>query len=197
MLIVFDGPNCSGKTTLLKNIAAYLQKKYSVYLTREPTNDSFGEKLREIEDKYESLTYLFLIAANRSEHNFKEIIPNQNKIILCDRYIASSLALQHYKGLSLDLIWDINKYFTQPDISFFISASDSELDKRLNLRVQKTYFEKVLSRNQEISLYKNAYEYMKKKLCDVYWFENDEANYEVNYNKIIQIIEAKIDENGK
>lgn len=64
------------------------------------------------------------------------------EIILCDRYIISSLALQHAEGVSLECVWDINKYFPQPDICFIISASVESLDNRINKREKKSHFKK-------------------------------------------------------
>ena len=194
MLIAIEGPNCSGKTTIINKIADHLKMKYSIYITKEPTNDWFGDILRVSEDRFNPMTYMFLITANRSEHNYNEIIPNMDKIILCDRYIASSLALQSSQGIPIDFIWDVNKKFIMPDITIFLSAPPQELKLRLEKRNNKSYFENYLSREQEIQLYKKAYEYMKEKNMKVWWLENGKENITVNYRKIIKLIEEEKNE---
>ncbi len=180
MLIVFDGPNCSGKTTLIEKINKRLIGKYKIFLTKEPTQDVFGKYLKENHSMFDSTTYLFLITANRAYHN-NIILKNSDKLILCDRYIPSSLALQQTLDISLDFIWMINQKFVMPDLTFFISASEIELEKRLNLRNEKSYVEKNLSRKNEIELYRSAYCYMKDKLENVYWLENDNNNLNIDF----------------
>ncbi len=112
-------------------------------------------------------------------------------MIFCDLYIPSSLALQQTLDISLDFIWMINQKFVMPDLTFFISASEIELEKRLNLRKEKSYVEKNLSRKNEIELYRSAYCYMKVKLENVYWLENDDNNLNIDF------VVRKIEEWGK
>lgn len=189
MLIVFDGPNCSGKTTLIEKIKKRLAGNYNVFLTKEPTQDEFGKYLKENHSNFDSTTYLFLITANRAYHN-NIILKNSDKVILCDRYIPSSLALQKTLNISFEFIWTINQKFVMPDFTFFISASELELEKRLNLRNEKSYIEKNLSRKNEIELYRSAYFFMKDKLENVYWLENDDNTLNIDF--IVKKIEEKV-----
>lgn len=192
MLVVFDGPNCSGKTTLVNNLYNILKKKHDILITCEPTQDEFGLLLKQNIDKFNPLTYLFLITANRSEHCFNEIIKNNDKLIFCNRYIPSSLALQHHHGIPMDFIWEINKYFPKPDITFFIFSSKSELSDRLNSRENKAFYEQILSREEEIGLYKKAYMYIKDKSHNVYWIENNTDSFQKNIDYIVEIIERNM-----
>lgn len=196
MLITFDGPNGAGKTTLIEKIAQELTTKYSIHITREPTTDDFGKYVKKNEGDLHGLSYLFLITANRSEHINKDISLHLNDIILCDRYIGSSLALQNSEGVPLEIIWDVNKYFPKPEISFFISAPHEELEQRINARSHKTHFEQYLSREEEIFLYKNAYNFMKKQNCNVYWINNSKDNYGFNTSLICELIIQKIKEDN-
>lgn len=192
VLVVFDGPNCAGKSTIIENIYQNLSFKYDVFKTCEPTKDKFGDYIKYNQENYNPLSYLFLVTANRSEHYFNEIVSNNKKIILCDRYISTSLAIQSYFDIPIEFIWEINKFFQKPDVTFFISASNIELSNRLNLRREKTYIEKKLSREQEIDSFYKAYEFMKNKGCNVYWIINNECNYQVNIKFIIDIIEKMV-----
>lgn len=193
MLIVFDGPNCSGKTTLIKKVYELLCEEFSTYLTSEPTRDEFGEFVRNNQANLDPLSYLYLIIANRAHHVYTEIMPNRNKIILCDRYIPSSLALQQSKKISLDYIWELNKTFIKPDITFFLSASIENLNKRLQIREKKSYVEKNYTRKKEVKLFKSAFNYMKHKTDNVYWLENDDNTQNLVF--IIETIRKRIMQN--
>ena len=74
-----------------------------------------------------------LFAADRIEHMQNEIAPAlaEDKIVICDRYIYSSLAYQGSTGLSLDWIKTINARALQPDFSIFIDVSPERVLERL------------------------------------------------------------------
>lgn len=196
MFITFDGPNGAGKTTLIENIAQKLIIDYTVYKTTEPTQDAFGQYVRNNEGDLHGMSYMYLIAANRSEHIQKEILPHNNnkEIILCDRYIASGLALQKAEGVPFERTWDVNKHFPQPDIAFIVSASASELESRLNLRKQKTFFELSLTRQKEIDLYKEAYNFLLNQGNIVFWIDNSQDKYISNVNMVYRIIKQYMEE---
>ena len=187
VLVVFDGPNCSGKSTLIEKVCDTLSKDYCVYITGEPTKDEFGKYLKENHYKISPIPYLFLITANRAYHN-DEIMKNNHKLILCDRYIPSSLALQQTSNVSLEFIWEINQKFIMPDITFFISASKNELEERLATRCKKSFVEEKYTRKEEIDLYKSAFDFMKKKLDNVFWLENNNSSNLKNIDFIIKTI---------
>ncbi|MDE6476606.1 MAG: dTMP kinase [Mycoplasmoidaceae bacterium] len=108
IFITFEGPDGCGKTTIINLIYKDLQKKFgknNVVLTREPggKNNVIAEDIRnillnkldyKISDRAEAL----LFAASRAQHVKDFIIPNlrKGKIVLCDRYIHSSLVYQGY-----------------------------------------------------------------------------------------------------
>lgn len=188
MLVSFDGPNGAGKTTIIQKVNEEISQMYRTIITREPTNDGFGDCVKENKFELHGLPYLFLIASNRAEHSEKKLVPHMKDIILCDRYIISSLALQHAEGVSLECVWDINKYFPQPDICFIISASAESLDNRINKREKKSHFEKNLSRQEEIDFYKKAFNFVSSKRHNVYWIENNEGCLDDNVKMIVDII---------
>ena len=74
-----------------------------------------------------------MFAADRIEHMENEIEPalEQDKIVICDRYIYSSLAYQGSTGLSLDWIKTINARALQPDFSIFIDVFPARVLERL------------------------------------------------------------------
>ena len=74
-----------------------------------------------------------LFAADRIEHVENEIKPAlaEGKLVICDRYIYSSLAYQGSAGLSLAWIKKINSYALKPDFAIFIDVSPERVLERL------------------------------------------------------------------
>lgn len=130
MFITFEGGDGTGKSTLIKLVGNELQKEYDVFITREPGGSVVAEAIREIvlNNKYKGLsiyTEALLFAAARAEHLEKTIIPQleQGKIVICDRFIDSSLAYQGYaRDLGLDYVLNINKVAVEnmPELTFYI-----------------------------------------------------------------------------
>jgi dTMP kinase len=130
MFITFEGGEGTGKTTLIKTIAKILSEKYAVITSREPGGSTIAEAIREIilDPKYKGVTpytEALLLAASRAQHLDEVILPalSQNKIVLCDRYLDSSLAYQAYaRDLGFKFVLSINQYATEhlPNLTFYI-----------------------------------------------------------------------------
>lgn len=105
-LIVFEGGEGSGKSTLIKALSVYLRSVgYDVIATKEP----YGEYRKRLLDAGSEIELtpeqeLDLFIENRAEHFNKLIIPclREGRVILCDRSSPSTVAYQHY-GRGLDL----------------------------------------------------------------------------------------------
>jgi len=122
------GIDGSGKTTQVKFLGDYLASRgYSVVLTREPGGSRVGEAIREIllNPSYKEMdgrTEALLYAAARAQHVFQVILPalREGKVVLCDRFLDSSLAYQGYgRGMAVDQIELINSVATgglKPDL---------------------------------------------------------------------------------
>ena len=131
LFITFEGPDGSGKSTQIEKLATYLKEQgYEVVLTREPGGTKISEKIREIildpDNKEESgVTEALLYAASRAQHVAEKIKPAlaEGKIVLCDRFMDSSIAYQAYaRGLGEDVI-EINLFAIQgcnPDLTIFL-----------------------------------------------------------------------------
>lgn len=138
MFITFEGGEGTGKTTLIQGIAKALRTSHDVVTTREPGGSMIAEAIRDIilNPKYHGVTpytEALLLAASRAQHLDEVILPalKQNKIVLCDRYVDSSLAYQAYaRDLGFDFVLSINRYAVEnlPDLTFYI-----DLDPEIGL----------------------------------------------------------------
>ncbi|GIN74338.1 thymidylate kinase [Bacillus sp. J14TS2] len=122
IFITTEGPEGAGKTTVIQKIAQELEARgLDVVLTREPGGIPIAERIREIILDPENLTMdprteALLYAAARRQHLVEKVIPalQRGAIVLCDRFIDSSLAYQGYaRGIGMDEILSINQFAIQ------------------------------------------------------------------------------------
>ena len=148
MFITFEGGEGSGKTTLIEKLKKELiNRQYDVLTTREPGGSKIAEKIRSVllDNKNTEITAhteALLFAASRAQHLDEVIIPNLNKIILCDRYIDSSFAYQAYgRDLGMDFISKINSYAMDylPNLTIYIDLDPKTgIDRVKSRRKHKT-----------------------------------------------------------
>ncbi|HIV81472.1 MAG TPA: dTMP kinase [Candidatus Salinicoccus merdavium] len=128
--ITFEGPEGSGKTTIISMLSEALEDTNEVMVTREPGGIPISEKVRDIllanENDMDSRTEALLFAAARRQHLVEKVVPalNDGKIVLCDRFIDSSLAYQgHARNLGMDEIMQVNKFAIEnhmPDLTIYL-----------------------------------------------------------------------------
>jgi dTMP kinase len=137
IFIVIEGLDGSGKTTQAKLLAKKLEKTTKCFLTAEPSCGKIGSFIREDclyeEKRLPTEAEALLFAADRIEHVCSEVKPalEDGKLVICDRYIYSSLAYQGSAGLSLEWIKTINARSLQPDFSVFIDVPPEKVIERL------------------------------------------------------------------
>jgi dTMP kinase len=137
IFIVIEGLDGSGKTTQAALLAQKLAQSYHVLLTAEPSKGKVGTFIREgclyEQTRLPTEAEALLFAADRIEHMQTELKPalDEGKVVICDRYVYSSLAYQGSGGLSLDWIKTINARALQPDFSVFIDVPPEKVIKRL------------------------------------------------------------------
>jgi dTMP kinase len=152
VLVVIEGIDGSGKTTLMYNLAAKLTAaRYPVCTTKEPGDTQLGKQLRTLlQEKPVPVTakaeYL-LFAADRAQHVEDVIKPalSSGKIILCDRMGDSSVVYQGYgRGLSIDMIKRINTWALDgntPTLTFYVRIPHDVAFARLKARGKLSSFE--------------------------------------------------------
>ncbi|MDO4383504.1 MAG: dTMP kinase [Eubacteriales bacterium] len=145
--ITLEGTDGVGKTTQIGLLKEFLEDKgYTVYVTREPGGTPISEKLREILlDKSNSemtdVTEMMIYAASRAQLVAERIEPalRQGEIVICDRFVDSSVAYQGYgRGLG-DRVRSVNAYATnglEPDVTFFLDLNPKEGRARIGKEVQ-------------------------------------------------------------
>lgn len=133
-LITLEGGEGSGKTSILKLMADILgQQGHEIVCTREPGGIEIAEQIRGVildrnNSSMDPRTEALLYAAARRQHLVEKVIPalEAGKIVLCDRYIDSSLAYQGYaRGLGIEEIYTVNKFAIDdymPDLTLYFDV---------------------------------------------------------------------------
>ncbi|MBP5301382.1 MAG: dTMP kinase [Bacilli bacterium] len=143
MFITFEGMDGCGKSSMISAIAKLLiNDGYKVYITHEPGGTIVGEKLRHIilNNKMDPIVEALLYAASRKQHVIEKITPNlkKNIIVICDRYIDSSLAYQGIgRGIGIDKILKINSLNNDilwPTLTFLLNVSPDVAKSRIQKR---------------------------------------------------------------
>ena len=146
LFITFEGNDRSGKSTISNMLYESLKKAgYPVILTREPGGDRIAEAIRnlildpnntDMDARCEALLY----AASRRQHLISKVVPaiEAGKIVLCDRFIDSSLAYQGVgRAIGFDAVYQINQFAIDehmPDRTLFLKLSPEEGLKRIQDR---------------------------------------------------------------
>ncbi|MCO4327661.1 dTMP kinase [Staphylococcus agnetis] len=129
LFITIEGPEGSGKTTVLKAVVEQLSKDYDVIATREPGGVKTAEAIRNIlleGDAMDPRTEALLFAAARREHLVEKVLPALDKgiTVICDRFIDSSLAYQGYaRKIGVEAIQTINDFAIEghaPDLTLYL-----------------------------------------------------------------------------
>lgn len=144
--ITLEGPDGSGKTSVMDGIKKFLDSNNINYITtREPGGVKIAESIRDVildveNTEMDPHSEALLYAASRSQHFHQKVVPalEQGTVVICDRFIDSSLAYQgHARGLGIDEVYEINKFGIGnklPDATIFIDVPPSVGLKRLSGR---------------------------------------------------------------
>ncbi|MCR8850984.1 dTMP kinase [Rossellomorea sp. SC111] len=143
MFITVEGPEGAGKSTILSELYQQLLKDgQDVIQTREPGGISIAEQIREVildtrNTEMDKRTEALLYAAARRQHLVEKVIPalEKGKIVICDRFIDSSLAYQgNARGIGMEEVMDINQFAIEdkmPDLTLYFDIDPEEGLKRI------------------------------------------------------------------
>lgn len=149
IFIVLEGGDGTGKSTQANLIAEYLKNNNfdSVVLTREPGGVDTAEKIRDIilHEDIDPITEALLFASARREHLVKKVIPalNEGKVVICDRFLYSSLAYQGYaRDLGIETVYNINSLVVEdcfPDLTIMLDLNaETGINRIFNNRTEET-----------------------------------------------------------
>jgi len=144
--ITFEGPEGAGKTTQIRLVKNYLEEQgYTVLVVREPGGTKIGDQIRQIllnpdSSDIRMRTEILLYAASRAQLVDEKILPSlkQGKIVLCDRYIDSSVAYQGY-GADWEIheVLSVNRTATGgflPDRTYLLDVPITVGQERIGIR---------------------------------------------------------------
>ena len=166
IFITIEGPDGSGKSTQIKYMEDFFEKRnIKPVFTREPGGTRIGERIRDIildKDFTErcSMTEALLYAASRAQHVEEVIKPalESGKIVVCDRFVDSSIVYQGYgRGLgeSVRIINDYAVAGVMPDLTILFEIDPSVGKNRIRTDKQdRLEMEKIDFHNKVFDAYK-------------------------------------------
>ena len=195
--ITFEGPDGSGKTTITTEVQKRLTAAgYDAIYTREPGGIDIAEQIRRVildpkNVNMDAKTEALLYAASRRQHLIEKVLPalEKGQIVICDRFIDSSLAYQGYaRGLGIEEVFRINEFAIEghfPDATVYLNLAYEEGLKRIETRAFKdrldletTNFHKLVSKGYEevLKKYKHRMKIVDASQ-DIEHVLNDSMNY--------------------
>jgi len=203
IFIVVEGIDGCGKGEQIKRLHNYLfefNKKNRILTTREPTYGIYGLQIRELlrteKDPHTGAEKcLELYTKDREEHLKNVVMPflnlkdgNDQNIVLCDRYYHSTYAFQQAQGIKFDRIYEFNKNFLKPTITFIIDLPpDAALRRITSGRGSSEKFEKLSFMER---LRKNYLELPEKLAEDIVIIDGSKSR-ETVFESILDVLKNK------
>ncbi|MEB1809661.1 MAG: dTMP kinase [Bacillaceae bacterium] len=205
LFITAEGGEGAGKTSALSKIYDYLiDNGYDVVMTREPGGIKISEEIRSVilnknHTEMDGRTEALLYAAARRQHLVEKIVPalEEGKIVLCDRFIDSSLAYQGFargigfenilliNQMAIDEYWpDLTLYFrVDPEVGLARIAKDKGREVNRLDQENETFHKKVLE----------GYDQLTKLYKDRIQVVNANESFESVYSSALVMIEQHLE----
>ncbi len=206
--ITFEGGEGCGKTTQIKLLAEYLQKKnVDVVLTKEPGGTPIGQELRRMlctgdKDKFDAVAEALLYYADRRMHMQQKVLPalQRGSWVISDRFADSTMAYQYYgynKRLSKEML---NKLYEMtvgdfyPDLTIIL-----DIDPRIGLqrsiaRNNQTHANETRHESRETEFHDNLRRGFLEiaKTSSRYVVLDANAAIEDLHKKIVEVVEQRL-----
>lgn len=206
LFITIEGPDGAGKSSLVKRlneaIVSYTHRP--LVMTREPGGSEIAEEIREIilnpvHTKMDARTEALLLAAGRRQHVVEKIRPalEQGNIVLCDRFVDSSIAYQgKARGIGMDEVRAINEFAIEglkPDATLYLDVEahiglDRIKDKKSNRAQDRLELEEITFHDKVRKGYKEIIDQDPKRFEIIDASQDEETVYQEAWKKIRSLI---------
>jgi dTMP kinase len=166
LLVTLDGPSGVGKTTASGLVRDRLAVAgVPVVLTTTPSSSSLGELARHGTDQFFGVALTCLVAADRYHHDRITVRDalERGSVVVCDRYVPSSLVLDLLDGVERDHVWSIYRRITVPDVAFILIGDPMLCASRARSRGQYSRFhaDNDDANRRELAMYKEAVTFLR------------------------------------
>lgn len=141
VFLCVEGIDGSGKTTHAHRLVEFLSRRgYRAVYTTEPSNGIYGKIIRESVlqggSRIPPIVEAVLFAVDRVDHVENEVKPllEAGEVVVCDRYVYSSIAYQGAAGLDTEWIREINRHAIKPQFAVYIDALPETVIRRIRRR---------------------------------------------------------------
>ncbi len=204
IFITFEGPDGAGKTTIINLVAKQL---HHALLTREPGGIDIAEQIRKvILDKrntaMDARTEALLYAAARRQHLIEKVKPalDEGRVVLCDRFVDSSLAYQGYaRGLGIDEVYMINQFAIEnlmPELTIYFDIEPELGLQRINKNHQREINRLDLENLEFHHKVREGYHLLIERFSNRIVRIDASGTIDEVFQKTLEIVEAKLAEKG-
>lgn len=202
LFITLEGPDGSGKSTQIEFLKEYFSgRNLPCVFTREPGGTAIGEKLRDIILDKENqemcdMTETLLYAAARAQHVQQLIKPalDAGKIVICDRFIDSSIAYQGYGRDLGDVVRVINELAVDgcmPDVTFLMELSPEIGKSRISADCQdRLEQEKIEFHDKVYAGYKEIAKFYPERFVEIDAGKDKETIRDMMFSYLDRILEG-------
>jgi dTMP kinase len=165
LFITIDGPSGVGKTTVGGIVSGQLRSEgVAVTLTTTPSSSEMGRLARTGTYRIQGTALACLVAADRYHHYSHIVAPAllRGEVVLCDRYVPSSLVLDVLDGVERDFAWNLYKRIAIPDMAVILIGDPAVCNERCKARQMYSRFHprSVEGNVQEMNEYLAAIAYL-------------------------------------
>jgi dTMP kinase len=188
LFVSVEGCNASGKSFIVENISEKLIKSFGIQstVTKQPTA-YFRRSDENIPGKY----LLEKIIEDRLlfVESILPVLLAQNTVVICDRYIESTLVYQRMDGYSLEELWKLNQHFPIPDLTIIVNCPDQVRWTRLKNRKDISRFEQQIHRDLEQEYYSQACTFLQSKKFNYLNIDSEKCEFDKAIKAILQLLE--------
>jgi dTMP kinase len=168
LFVTLDGPCGVGKTTAAGLLGEHLAAAgVQVLTTTTPSQSPIGKLARHSTYEICGIPLTCLVAADRYHHAASIIEPalEDDIVVICDRHVISSLALDGLDGVDHDFVWEIYRHIIVPDIAIVLLADPEICAARTAIRGTYSRFHHTdsASASRERRMYDSVVAYLQKK----------------------------------